>query len=73
MANAYDAMTADRPYRRGNSDAAPLVEIPKCVGTQFDPVLAEIFVEVISQRANAVGLQKKVHKKWCEEDRQGYG
>lgn len=56
IADAYDAMTADRPYHKGISEAAALAEIQKGAGTQFDPVLAEIFVEAMSKRANAVSL-----------------
>ncbi len=56
IADAYDAMTADRPYHKGISEAAALVEIQKGAGTQFDPLLAEVFVQAISKRTNAVSL-----------------
>lgn len=56
IADAYDAMTADRPYHKGIPEAAALAEIQKGSGTQFDPVLAEIFIEAMSKRANAVSL-----------------
>ena len=55
-ADAYDAMTADRPYHKGISEAAALVEIQKGAGTQFDPLLAEVFVQAISKWTNAVSL-----------------
>ncbi len=54
IADAYDAMIADRPYHKGISEAAALAEIQKGAGTQFDPVLAEVFLEVMSKKANAV-------------------
>lgn len=58
IADAYDAMTADRPYHKGISEAAALVEIQKGAGTQFDPLLAEVFVQAISKRTNAGQLVK---------------
>ena len=54
IADAYDAMIADRPYHKGISEAAALAEIQKGAGTQFDPVLTEVFLEVMSKKANAV-------------------
>ena len=45
VADAFDAMTSLRPYRdRLSSDEAAL-EVERCAGSQFDPALAEIFVE----------------------------
>lgn len=44
IADAFDAMTNDRPYHKGISAEEALAEIEKCAGTQFDPVLARIFV-----------------------------
>lgn len=42
--DAYDEMTADRPYRKAMSPEAAIAEIRRCAGTQFDPVLAERFI-----------------------------
>ena len=44
IADAYDAMTADRPYRKAMTEKAAIEEIRKCSGTQFDPNIAEIFL-----------------------------
>lgn len=46
VADAFDAMTSDRIYRRGRSYESALEEIRKCAGTQFDPVLVEAFESV---------------------------
>jgi HD-GYP domain-containing protein (c-di-GMP phosphodiesterase class II) len=45
IADAYDAMTSTRSYRRAVSPEHALEEIDSCAGTQFDPALAILFVE----------------------------
>ncbi|HWR39647.1 MAG TPA: GAF domain-containing protein [Patescibacteria group bacterium] len=47
LADAYDAMTSDRPYRKAVSREEAIVELRQYAGTQFDPTLVEIFIEVI--------------------------
>lgn len=46
VADAYDAMTADRPYRKALSNEIAIQEIMKNAGTQFDPKIAELFLEL---------------------------
>ncbi|MDT8902487.1 HD domain-containing phosphohydrolase [Anaeroselena agilis] len=48
IADAFDAMTQDRPYRQAVPAAEALREIAACRGTMFDPVLADIFVSIIT-------------------------
>lgn len=52
IADAYDAMTSDRPYRKAISKEEALAELKKCAGTQFDPHLVEIFVVLQERDAN---------------------
>ncbi|MDX2090258.1 MAG: response regulator [Kofleriaceae bacterium] len=47
IADAYDAMTSDRAYRRALPHDVAIGEIERCAGTQFDPELAEAFVRLI--------------------------
>jgi len=47
IADAYDAMTSDRAYRRALSHEVAIGEIERCAGTQFDPELADAFVKLI--------------------------
>ncbi|PKK97409.1 MAG: hypothetical protein CVV58_01405 [Tenericutes bacterium HGW-Tenericutes-3] len=47
IADAYEAMTSDRVYRKKMSDQDAVKEIVKYAGTQFDPELAKIFVEKV--------------------------
>ncbi len=42
LADTLDAITSDRPYRRGRSLEEALQEIEKCRGSQFDPELVDI-------------------------------
>lgn len=49
IADAFDAMTSDRPYRRALSRRAALAEVERCAGTQFDPAIARIFLELFAE------------------------
>lgn len=47
IADSYDAMTSDRPYRKAMDKETALKEIKNNAGKQFHPVLAEKFVEIM--------------------------
>jgi len=44
VADSFDAMTSDRPYRPGLSTEEALAEIERNIGTQFHPAVAKAFV-----------------------------
>jgi HD-GYP domain-containing protein (c-di-GMP phosphodiesterase class II) len=46
LADAYDAMTSDRPYRPALSHDEAVAEVRRCAGTQFDPQVAQAFLEI---------------------------
>lgn len=52
VADAYDAMTSKRSYRDVLSQEIVRLEIKKGKGTQFDPVFAEIMLEMIDEDKN---------------------
>ncbi|HSX22712.1 MAG TPA: HD domain-containing phosphohydrolase [Gaiellaceae bacterium] len=45
LADAFDAMTSARPYRRALASDTALAELARCAGTQFDPYLVELFLD----------------------------
>ena len=47
VADAYEAMTADRAYRKAMAKEDALLELKKCVGTQFDEEIVRIFEEKV--------------------------
>jgi HD-GYP domain-containing protein (c-di-GMP phosphodiesterase class II) len=46
VADTYDAMTSQRPYRPALSEDVALAEIRKCSGKQFDPEVVKAFIEI---------------------------
>jgi cyclic di-GMP phosphodiesterase len=46
IADAFDAMTNDRPYRRARSEEQALAAIADGAGTQFDPELVATFLDL---------------------------
>jgi diguanylate cyclase (GGDEF)-like protein len=50
LADAYSAMTTDRPYRKGLTAERAIQEITDGRGTQFDPDLAQVFIRMIERK-----------------------
>jgi two-component system, cell cycle response regulator len=55
VADAFDAMTCDRPYRRATTHAHALAELRRCAGTQFDATVVEAFCAAYAQQ-NAAAI-----------------
>jgi HD-GYP domain-containing protein (c-di-GMP phosphodiesterase class II) len=49
LADAYDAITSDRPYRKRRTHREALEELGANAGSQFDPQLTRQFVEIMGQ------------------------
>lgn len=47
IADAYDAMTSNRVYRKRLTNETVMEEIRRCAGTQFDPKITEIFIKMM--------------------------
>jgi diguanylate cyclase (GGDEF)-like protein/putative nucleotidyltransferase with HDIG domain len=52
VADAYDAMTSERVYRRRVAPAEAIAELERCAGTQFDP-------EIVTAFAGEVALERE--------------
>jgi len=53
IANAFADMTSDRPYRRALSREQAIAELKSHAGTQFDPKLAQAFINAVESGAIA--------------------
>jgi diguanylate cyclase (GGDEF)-like protein/PAS domain S-box-containing protein len=50
LINSYEAMITDRPYRKKMSRKEVIKEIKKCCGTQFDPGIVKVFMEILKEK-----------------------
>lgn len=51
VADAFEAMVADRPYRRGRSQHDAILELRRCSGSHFDPRVVDAFIRVLEHEA----------------------
>lgn len=51
VADSFDAMTSDRPYRRAMTTDQAIEELRKNAGTQFDPEMVEVFIYLLESGA----------------------
>jgi HD-GYP domain-containing protein (c-di-GMP phosphodiesterase class II) len=56
VADAYDAMTSDRPYRKAMEHGIAVDEISAASGVQFDSAVVEAFLSVIGQIRTELGM-----------------
>ena len=47
VVDTFDAITSNRPYRKGQSMEKAIDEIKKNSGTQFDPTIVEVFLKAV--------------------------
>jgi response regulator RpfG family c-di-GMP phosphodiesterase len=48
VVDTFDAILSDRPYRKGATSAHALAEIRRSAGTQLDPEIVDVFVELVA-------------------------
>ena len=49
VADTYDAMKSDRPYRKALTEETAIQELKRGSGTQFEPKLVEVFLGILKQ------------------------
>ncbi|UUZ84264.1 HD-GYP domain-containing protein [Paenibacillus sp. P26] len=59
VCDTYDAITSDRPYRKGRSCEEAREEIRKCAGTQFCPEVTEAFLRIDPEEWQAIRLHSQ--------------
>jgi response regulator RpfG family c-di-GMP phosphodiesterase len=57
VADAFDAMTSDRPWRRARTQSAAIAELRREAGRQFDPALAKEFAALVESGVCDVDLE----------------
>ncbi len=51
VADSFDAMTSHRAYRQALPLEQALAELRRCAGTQFDPAVVEVFLDLLARGA----------------------
>ena len=51
LVNSFEAMITDRPYRKKMTVKDVIKEIKRCRGTQFDPKIVKIFLEILEKNS----------------------
>jgi HD-GYP domain-containing protein (c-di-GMP phosphodiesterase class II) len=54
VADSFDAMTSDRPYRAGMPPWQAFQEIERFTGSQFDPRVVETFKQVVAPKIEEI-------------------
>jgi diguanylate cyclase (GGDEF)-like protein len=66
VCDAFDAMTADRPYRAAIPPAEAMRELERCAGGQFDPAVVEAFRETLGEPATTARTGRPAEQETAE-------
>ncbi|NCO32432.1 MAG: hypothetical protein AUJ92_05780 [Armatimonadetes bacterium CG2_30_59_28] len=61
IVDAYDAMTADRPYRKAMPQSDAVMELKRCAGLQFDRDLVYAFIDALDSAGKLEDPAMKAH------------
>ena len=69
IADTMDAITSDRPYRKGRAQSIANEEIKRCRGSQFDPEIVDAYLQIpdtdwVEIRRTVEGLEADQVKRW---------
>ena len=70
IVDSFDAMISSRPYRENKSIKEAKDELVRCAGTQFDPSLVEVFLEVLKEADIKDNINEITTRKVEEKDTQ---
>jgi len=59
IADSFDAMVSDRPYRKGMSLAEARAEVRRCSGTQFDPICVAAFDQISDEQLAQIAEERE--------------
>lgn len=60
VADAYDAMITERPYRKPLPRRDAIQELQRCSGTQFDPLVVEHFIDILDNDPEIHRLEERI-------------
>ena len=66
VADAYDAMTTDRHYRKARDLSDAIEELKRNAGTQFDPQIVEAFLQIILNERGFISAIKNMTATACK-------
>ncbi|MDQ0148232.1 diguanylate cyclase [Eubacterium multiforme] len=55
VVDCFDAMTSNRPYNKRKTYDEGMEELKACSGTQFDPEIAKVFIDLINENKDKLG------------------
>lgn len=61
IADSFDAMTSKRTYRDSLPLETVIAEFERCKGTQFDPELTDVFLDILKNHSNEI---KEIQEKY---------
>ena len=70
VADAFDAMTTNRPYRKALEPNDALTELQECAGTQFDPKVVEAFVQLYPK--NSFNLEQNRDQEMSKKNQSAF-
>ncbi len=63
VADAFEAMTSERPYRKAKSSKEALKELDSCSGTQFDPKIVKVFQKIWNRECGTSEIEHSKREK----------
>jgi len=66
--DAYESMTAGRPYREPYTEEEAVAEIRRCAGSQFDPLVVEEFLKILGAQVEPDGAPARARESELNRD-----